>query len=138
MKKLPILLTLFVFLFAGCAGQSINKQQAELLGIKMAAFNLGFYVGKSKTDTDDKAIRDGYELAKTGQFSPQSMNDAMLLLKGQNPQVAANCMFALEAMGAMMTADKSIIDLSKIPPEAWTAAEQSYTMGYTAGLAEKK
>ena len=136
MKKIIALFAL-VTLIAGCAGNQINNDQAMQTTIKLAAFNVGFYVGKSKTVADDQAILAAYDLAITGQLSPAAINQGLVALKIDNPQLAGSAMILLTSMGGTIT-NGQVIDMVGIPPAAWTAAKDSYVMGQQMGLADQK
>lgn len=126
-----------VLILSGCSGLQLKLgDKLPLLGIKQAGLTLGYFVGKSKTDADDIAIKDAYLLIRTGSLPPEAVSEAIVRLKIDNALIAASCFNALEAMGAVVSGGK-IVDLAGIPAEAWAAAEASYTQGIEIGRAER-
>jgi hypothetical protein len=126
----------------GCSGFSGNTQAdnaALLTAIELGGYNLGYYVGKSKTDSDDIAIADAYKLARTGSLSPAEVAAAFSKFKIENPQLAGSLMIVLTNMGA--TTDPTtggLISLSNIPVEYWDRAARGYASGYEFGRLGQK
>jgi hypothetical protein len=139
MKKLFALL-MVVGLLAGCAGGSgqVNEGTAILTAIELGGYNLGYYVGKSKTDSDDIAIADAYALARTGTLNPAQVAEAFLKFKVENPQLAGSLMIILKNMGADFALDGGLISLSGIPTAYWDRAAAGYASGYEFGRLDKK
>jgi hypothetical protein len=148
MKKLSIIMILMTFLIGGCSSFNTNltpeqQQQLLIIPIKVGALNLGVYVGKTKTVADDMAVQDGYLMLRKGQLPIEDLNKALLNLHLDNPVIAANCLILLESMGAVMgpsvgSLNKSILDVSKITPEMWNAAELYYKQGFLIGQSQQK
>jgi hypothetical protein len=136
MKKLSVFLA--IALLAGCTGLQVNNDQAMLTAIELAAYNAGYYVGKSKTTDDDTAIATAYQLARTGQLSPAEVATALAKLKIDNPQLAGSLLIVLKNMGASFGADGGLVGLSGIPVEYWDRAKDGYVMGYEMGKAGQK
>lgn len=140
---IAVMLAFIAVLLTGVTGckfalTNVGNDELSLLGIKMAAFNLGHYIGKSKTDNDDFAVKEAYAAIKTGQFSNVALFEALQRLKLENGVLAANCTFALQAMGAAFNPSGGLIDASGIPEAAWLAAEGAYTQGLELGRSERK
>jgi hypothetical protein len=109
-----------------------------LTAIELAGYNLGYYVGKSKTTSDDTAIADAYQLARTGQLSPAQIAEAYSRLKIDNPQLAGSLYIVLKNMGAGFDAGGGLVDLSGIPVEYWDTAAVGYEAGYGVGKINQK
>ena len=116
----------------------INKDTATLTAIELGGYNLGYYIGKSKTDADDIAIADAYKLAREGQLSPEEVAKAFSKLKIENPQLSGSLLIVLKSMGAGFSVDGGLIDLSGIPVEYWDKAAEGYVIGYEFGKAGQK
>lgn len=142
MKRVLAVLCLVSFGLMGCAGSNWNipaGNTALLTSIELGGYNLGYYVGKSKTDADDIAIADAYKLARTGTLSPAEVAAAFAKFKIENAQLAGSLMIILTNMGATVDpATGSLIGLDKIPVEYWDRAAQGYVMGYEFGKAGQK
>jgi hypothetical protein len=137
MKKLIAILMVFGLL-AGCKAGDIVNNNGMLTAIELGGYNLGYYVGKSKTTTDDIAIADAYQLARTGQLSPAQIAEAYSKLKIDNPQLAGSLYIVLKNMGAGFDAGGGLVDLSSIPVEYWDAAASGYEAGYSIGKVNQK
>lgn len=137
MKRLFAVL-MVVGLLAGCKLGDIAENNGMLTAIELGGFNLGFYVGKSKTTDDDKAIADAYQLARTGNLSPEQLAEAFNKLKLDNPQLAGSLYIILKNMGAGFDAGGGLVDLSGIPVEYWDAAAAGYESGYAIGKVNQK
>jgi hypothetical protein len=135
MKKI---LLLFLVLLVGCSWDQVVQDQWGLLAIKNAARGLGYSVANSKTTLDETAIEESYNLLKTGQADPAIINEALAhwnLQPGGKLLVLA-ALDLLGAMGAVIT-DKTIVDLSAIPPELWLIVESSYSQGFELGKIDR-
>jgi hypothetical protein len=118
---------------AACTGnlQNLMQNQGMKTAIELGGYNLGYYVGKSKTPADDIAIADAYKLAMGQQLTPAEIAQAFNQLKIDNPQLAGSLVIILKNMGA--TFDQpggNLIGLTGIPTEYWTAAKNGYVLGY--------
>jgi hypothetical protein len=131
-------LALIIALFTGCSGLQVNNDQAMLTAVELAAYNAGYYVGKSKTTDDDTAIATAYQLARTGQLSPAEVATALARLKIDNPQLAGSLLIVLKNMGASFGADGGLVSLSGIPVEYWDRARDGYVAGYEMGKVGQK
>lgn len=139
-KKL-LIIALFGFFLSGCAGSNWNipaGNTAMSVGIKVGAYNLGYYVGKSKTDADDIAIANAYKLAREGTLSPAEVAAAFAKLKIENAQLAGSLMIILTEMGATFDAGGNLLNLSGIPIEYWDKAAEGYALGYEFGKIGQK
>jgi hypothetical protein len=138
-KRISMILILLMGL-AGCSGTGfqITNEQAMLTAIELGGYNLGYFVGASKSPADDQAIADAYALARTGTLNPEQVAFAFVTLKAQNPQLTGSLMIILTNMGAGFGPDNNLISLSGIPVAYWDRAAQGYTMGYQMGLTNKK
>lgn len=142
-KKLLIFALAFCFM-TGCAmfnGQTGSDAQnmALLTAIELGGYNLGYYIGKSKTDADDIAIADAYKLARTGTLSPAELATAFSKFKIDNPQLAGSLMIILKNMGATMDPNtEDLISLSGIPVAYWDRAAEGYVAGYEFGKMGQK
>ncbi len=116
----------------------INTNTATLTAIELGGYNLGYYIGKSKTDADDIAIADAYKLAREGQLSPEEVAKAFAKLKIENPQLSGSLLIVLKSMGADFGVDGGLISLSNIPVEYWDKAAEGYVVGYEFGKAGQK
>jgi hypothetical protein len=137
MKKL-IAVLMVVGLLAGCKMGDVVQNNGMLTAIELGGYNLGFYVGKSKTPDDDKAIADAYQLARTGQLTPAQMAEAFNKLKIDNPQLAGSLYIIVKNMGGTFDAQGNLVDLSSIPVEYWDAAAAGYEAGYSMGKVNQK
>lgn len=140
MKKMIGLLMIVscVLMFTGCKLGDVASNTALLTTIEVAGYNLGIYVGKSKTDADDLAIANAYKLAREGKLTPEEVAAAFAKLKIENPQLAGSLMIILKNMGAGFDAGGNLINLSGIPVEYWDAAASGYVLGYEFGKAGQK
>jgi len=141
-KKL-IVLMVFGFLLSGCATMggsgSVNQEVAILTAIELGGYNLGYYVGKSKTDADDIAIADAYALARTGTLTPAQLAEAFSKFKIENAQLAGSLGIILKNMGATFDpATGGLVSLSGIPVKYWDKAAEGYVLGYEFGKAGQK
>lgn len=144
-KLIPLLL--ISLLFIGCAttggsspaATAEMQKQAILLGIELSAYNLGYYVGKSKTDADDLAIADAYGLARTGTLDPKVVAEAFVKLKIEQPQLAGSLGIVLKRMGATFDpVSGGLVSLSGIPLEYWDVSASGYASGYEIGKMGQK
>lgn len=142
MKKIFAVLCLVSFVLAGCAGSSLNipaGNTAILTAIELGGYNLGYYVGKSKTDADDIAIADAYKLARTGTLSPQEVAAAFAKLKIENSQLAGSLGIVLKNMGGTFDPTTgALVSLSNVPVEYWDKAAEGYVLGYEFGKIGQK
>jgi hypothetical protein len=140
-KKL-IALTLFGLLLSGCAGSNWNipaGNTAMSIGIKVAAYEAGLYVGKSKTTADDEAIALAYKAAREGTLDPVVVAKMLTDLKINDPRLSGILLIALSEMGATFdTNTGGLISLSGIPVEYWDKAAEGYALGYELGKAGQK
>lgn len=139
-KKL-IAVVMFGFLFSGCAltGGQVNQNAAIYTAIELGGYNLGYYVGKSKTDVDDIAIADAYKIARTGTLSPTDLAAAFSKFKIENAQLAGSLGIILKNMGATFDPTSGgLVSLSGIPVEYWDKAAEGYVLGYEFGKMGQK
>lgn len=137
-KMILVFLTVAAFL-SGCSGMQLNSNVATLTGIELGGYNLGYYVGKSKTDADDIAIADAYKLARTGTLSPAEVAAAFAKFKIENPQLAGSLMIILTNMGATVDPGTGgLVSLSGVPVEYWDRAARGYASGYEFGKMGQK
>jgi hypothetical protein len=106
--------------------------------IKVIGYNLGYYVGKSKTTADDEAIAVGYKAAREGTIAPAEIAKALSKLKIENPQLAGSLVIILTEMGAGFDIEGNLVDLSGIPVEYWDKAAEGYALGYELGKIGQK
>ena len=141
MKKLFAFL-MIAGLLTGCSGMQISGSDAQnmamLTAIQLGGYNLGYYVGQSKTPSDDQAIADAYALARTGTLTPAQVAQAFSAFKIQNPQLAGSLMIVLQNMGATVGVDGGPIALSGIPVIYWDKAAEGYASGYEFGKMNQK
>ena len=140
-KKLFIFTLLLGFIISGCAGSNWNipaGNAAIKLGIKAAAYEGGFYVGKSKTTADDEAIALAYKAAREGTLPVADVAKALADLKLTNPQLTGLLLLTLSEMGAIFDANGGLVSLSGIPVEYWDAAAEGYALGFEIGKAGQK
>lgn len=102
--------------------------------VKLTGFNLGFIVGKSKSVLDDQMIQNSYDLARTGQLSPDAVNQAIAAVKTDNPILAGNLIIILTAMGGIAQGGL-VVNLGAIAPELWDAAHAGFITGQAMGIA---
>jgi len=137
MKLVAIMLSLF--LIAGCASTPGSVQEAGIsAAIELAGYNLGYYVGKSKSPDDDRAIADAYTLARTGNLPPAELAAAFSKFKIENAQLAGSLQIVLKRMGASFTPDGTLESLSGIPKIYWDTAAEGYISGYEFGKLGQK
>jgi hypothetical protein len=138
-KWLSVFFVLVIAVMAmGVDKCQINSNTATLTAIELGGYNLGYYIGKSKTDADDIAIADAYRLARTGQLSPEEVSKAFAKLKIENPQLSGSLLIVLKSMGAGFDMEGNLISLSGIPVEYWDKAAEGYVVGYEFGKAGQK
>ena len=137
MKRFLALLAIAALL-TGCAGMTVNQDAAILTAIQLGGYNLGYYVGNSKTTADDQAIADAYALARTGTLTPEQMADAFAKFKIDNPQLAGSLFIILTNMGATLSADGGLVSLSGIPVAYWDKAAEGYVAGFEMGKINQK
>ena len=137
MKKLFALLVM-VGLLAGCAGGQVNQDAAILTAIQLGGYNLGYYVGQSRTTADDQAIADAYALARTGTLTPEQMAAAFAKFKIDNPQLAGSLFIILSNMGATIDSTGGLVSLSGIPVAYWDKAAEGYVAGFEMGKLNQK
>jgi len=136
MKRLFILIMAASLL--GCTGGQVSQDAALLTAIELGGYNLGYYVGKSKTTADDVAIADAYALARTGTLTPAQLAEAFSKFKIENAQLAGSLLIILRNMGATFAADGGLVSLSGIPVEYWDRAAAGYASGYEFGKIGQK
>ena len=137
MKKLFALL-IVVGMLAGCNGMQVNQDVAILTAIQLGGYNLGYYVGQSKTVADDQAIADAYALARTGTLTPAQMAAAFAKFKIENPQLAGSLFIILSNMGATIDNTGGLVSLSGIPVAYWDKAAEGYVAGFEMGKLNQK
>ena len=137
MKKLFALLVM-VGMLAGCAGGQVNQDAAILTAIQLGGYNLGYYVGQSRTTADDQAIADAYTLARTGTLTPEQMAAAFAKFKIDNPQLAGSLFIILSNMGATVNSTGGLVSLSGIPVAYWDKAAEGYVAGFEMGKLNQK
>ena len=142
MIKRLLMFILIIGFMTGCSGMKLGGSDAQntalLTAIELGGYNLGYYVGKSKTMDDDQAIADAYALARTGTLSPAQVASAFAKFKIENPQLAGSLLIILRNMGATFATDGGLVTLSGIPVEYWDRAAAGYAAGYEFGLVGKK
>lgn len=130
-----------VFLMVWCLGIErcqINENDAMLTAVELGAYNVGYYVGKSRTEADDLAIANAYKLAREGRLPPEQVGQSMAALKLDNPQLAGSVLILLKNMGAAFTADGGLVSVSGIPIDYWDRAADGYVAGYALGKLGQK
>ena len=127
-----------MMMLTGCNGLQIGQSDATLLAIQLAGYNLGYYVGQSRTAADDQAIADAYALARTGQLSAAQVAEAFSKLKINNPQLAGSLMIVLTSMGATVDTGGGLVAISGIPVEYWDKAAEGYVSGFEMGKLNQK
>ena len=138
MKRIIALLAMAA-LITGCAGGgNINQDTAILTAIQLGGYNLGYYVGQSRTTADDQAIADAYTIARTGTLTPEQLAAAYSKLKLDNPQLAGSLFIILQNMGATVNADGGLVSLSGIPVAYWDKAAAGYVAGFEMGKLNQK
>ena len=137
MKRFLALLAIAALL-TGCAGMTVNQDAAILTAIQLGGYNLGYYVGNSKTTADDQAIADAYALARTGTLTPEQMAAAFAKFKIDNPQLAGSLFIILTNMGATLSADGGLVSLSGVPAAYWDKAAEGYVAGFEMGKINQK
>jgi hypothetical protein len=137
MKKLFAFLMIAGFL-TGCSGLQLNSDVATLTAIQLGGYNLGYYVGQSKTTADDQAIADAYALARTGTLTPAQMAAAFAKFKLDNAQLAGSLFIIMQNMGATINAEGGLVSLSGIPVVYWDKAAEGYVAGYEMGKLNQK
>jgi hypothetical protein len=143
MKKLVLIATLIMLV--GCSGMGKvtipplpDDVRTEIL-INMAAIEIGCQIKKSGNSDLDKAFRDFYEYAKTGEI-PQEVIDRLNkrlaeALKG-NETLALQIPNMLKLAGLSMPLGEDsqvnvgLIDFSTVPPGQINAAVSGYNSGY--------
>jgi len=130
---------IFAMGVVGCkfALTNVGNDQLSLFGIKQTAMTLGMFVGKSKTEADNVAIEQAYNLAVTGKLSEVEITKALQGLKVDDEYLMLTCVNALAAMGATIGPKGEVIDLSAISPAAWEAAKGSYLAGLMIGKSKR-
>lgn len=136
-KKLTLLFVTLVMLI-GCNGMQVSQNAAMLTAIELGGYNLGYYVGKSKTDADDIAIANAYQLARTGTLSPAELAAAFAKFKIENAQLAGSLLIVMRNMGASFDTGGGLVSLSGIPVEYWDRAAAGYAAGYEFGKIGQK
>ena len=137
MKRTFIMLAVAALL-TGCAGMNVNQDTAILTAIELGGYNLGYYVGNSKTTADDQAIADAYALARTGTLTPEQMAAAFAKFKIDNPQLSGSLFIILTNMGATISADGGLVSLSGVPAAYWDKAAKGYVAGFEMGKINQK
>lgn len=132
-----IIILCIIFMTTGCKF-NITENPAVLTIIEIAGYDLGYYVGKSKTDLDDIAIADAYNLARTGKLTNEQITEAFSKLKIENSVLAGNLRIALKSMGASFDAGGNLMDISGIPVAYWDKAAEGYVIGFEFGKANQK
>jgi hypothetical protein len=125
---------------AGCkfALTNVGNDQLAMLGIKETALAVGYYVGKSKTPDDEAAVEAGYAMLRNGTMDEAAITQALIKLKVDDPFLAAQALFAIQAMGAITNQEQgAVLDLKGISPEAWEAAKSAYILGLAAGKSKR-
>ena len=132
------MMVLAAFLVGGCSGSGSQVQGGQMttVAVELAAFNVGYYIGKDKPAADAE-IRNAYVLARTGQLPPEAVAEAMAQLKVSDPLLAGNCLIVIKAMGAGFTPAGQLSSISGISPEAWDAAKMGYVQGFAIGSAKR-
>lgn len=141
MRKLFAVLVVLALVapLGGCkTGGTITQDEAMLTAIELGGYNLGFYVGKSKTPDDDAAIAQWYAALRSGEVDPVAMAAAFEKLKIENPQLAGSLNIILRRMGATFNAEGGLVDASAIPAAYWDRAAEGYASGYEFGKINKK
>lgn len=139
MKRKNMMLLAIVVLLPMIFGVSkcqITSDQGVEAAVRLSAYNLGYYVGKSKTTSDDQAIKDAYILAREGRLDPATVTSALVKLKMDNPQLAGNAVIVLGMMGASIQ-NGAVTSLVDIRPELWNAARDAYATGQLLGSSEQ-
>jgi hypothetical protein len=137
MRRTIIMLAMAALL-TGCTGMTVNQDAAILTAIQLGGYNLGYYVGQSKSTADDQAIADAYTLARTGTLTPEQMAAAFAKFKLDNPQLAGSLFIIMQNMGATINADGGLVSLSGIPVAYWDKAAEGYVAGYEMGKLNQK
>jgi len=137
MKKLIPIFCLFIIpTIAGCGLKwSLSdpgdvRTTAVLAGI--AAYEIGYTVGQIEDPEVDRAIRNVYKLAKTGELTKDGINQVTDLLTKKipdRPTLPRNIMKLLELVGLNFDIDGNPIGLDQIPAEVFQAVETEYIAG---------
>jgi hypothetical protein len=142
MKKTALILVALAFLLTGCAGSNWNipaGNSAMGIGVKVAAYEAGLYVGKSKTTADDDAIALAYKAAREGTLDVATVAKALADLKINDPRLSGIVLIVLSEMGATFDpATGGLVSLSGIPVEYWDKAAEGYALGWEIGKAGQK
>jgi hypothetical protein len=126
MRKMIFLITLFGFLFLGCAGLRQNKEVAEF-SIETLAMTLGYEVRDSFVWSDE--VQKYYDAVMVGNITLSAVTTAEVYLKENTHPIIVNRMIRLGEMSGFDSVDGSIIGIDNVNIEYLQTAFTGFKIG---------
>ena len=126
MRKMIVLIALFVFLLAGCAGLQQNKEVSEF-AIETMAMTLGYELRDSFVWSDE--VQEYYDAVMAGNITLSAVNTAEVYLKENTHPIIVNRMIRLGEMSGFDFVDGSIIGIENVNIEYLQTALTGFRIG---------
>lgn len=131
--KTTIFVLICVVFLTGCMKFGIREgDQSVPILVKMSAREIGCEVATINDPEIDRAVRNVYKLAKTGELTQDGIDQLTDLVServSSRPTLIANIADLVALVGVHFDAGGYPTDLNVVPPEVFTAAETGYLSG---------
>ena len=136
LEKITIALVLTIALMVGCAGIDIttDNTHAVLVMIEIVASEAGCEVAKIPNPEADRALRNFFILARTGELSEDAikqLNNTLAEYTLDRPTLIPNLIRLMSLIDVDFNAEETALDeLRVIAPEYFDAIERGYLSGF--------
>lgn len=133
-----VLLSMVSVTVLACAGFQVQDDLTTEIAISNGARGLGYAIARADNPYLAEAVSRSYALMRRGGFSESDMTSLVSELNTAGEQMLAYAALdLLRLMGAKITAQQTVVDLSGIPVRLWDVAERSYSQGYRMGMLDR-
>lgn len=134
MKKLLVLLICFSFVFISGCRFNITDTSATAILANSLAIEVGCLVKQSGDTETDRALRNVYTYAKTGEIPQDAVNQLNAQLAKHmdaRPTLPAQITNLVALLGVNVDAETGdVIGISEVPPEVLKATARGYNSGF--------
>ena len=136
-QRLFLIILAIAFLF-GCAAvkeyvAGIDEDAAIIISSRITAREIGCEVAFSENPEIDRALRNIYKLAESGELSQDAMdqlNDALSEHIGKRPTLIPNIIDLMELIGVRFNETGVAIGLGDVSPKLFEAVSKGYVSGF--------
>jgi len=138
MKTIGFIILSAILLTFGCASTreflaGIDEDQAIIISSRITAREIGCETAFSENPEIDRALRNIYDLAASGELSQDAMdqlNDAISAHIGNRPTLVPNIIDLMELVGVHFNDQGQAIGLEDVSPKLFDAVAKGYVSGF--------